>query len=78
MSNEQIRLSECYRDENDFEDGVVILFGCEVVGWINELRDPQRWEPGSVAITVDHSVYVAVGGTSYGGAEKWVLGNHVR
>jgi len=33
----------------DLKGGVVVIFGNEVAGWMNELRDPQHWEPGCVA-----------------------------
>lgn len=30
--------------------GVVVLFGGEVQGWVNTLRDPGHWRPGCIAV----------------------------
>ena len=62
-----------YRRDEGFKDGVVIFYFGELQGWMNELRDPQRWQPGCVAITPDELVYVSVGGNDYDGAREWVL-----
>lgn len=51
--------------------GVVLVFGGQVYGWKNELRDPQHERPGAIA--VDHAglAWIAVGGDDQDGAESW-------
>ncbi|WP_075882071.1 hypothetical protein [Vreelandella massiliensis] len=61
-----------YRQENpDNVDGVVLIYQGEVCGWKNELRDPQSERPGTYAVAEDGSVWQAVGGNDYDGAERW-------
>ncbi|MDZ7924936.1 MAG: hypothetical protein U5M23_12990 [Marinagarivorans sp.] len=37
-------------NKHQFSDGVVVIFNSEVAGWMNELRDPQHWIAGCVAV----------------------------
>ncbi|HAR32534.1 MAG TPA: hypothetical protein DCR95_00110 [Desulfobacter sp.] len=55
----------------DLKGGVVVIFENEVSGWMNELRDPQHWEPGCVAIDENNKMWLAVGGNPYDGAMEW-------
>lgn len=50
--------------------GVVVLFGDEVQGWGNALRDPGHWRPGCVA--VDESGGQAALGSHADGALRWL------
>lgn len=68
------KLADEYRENErpDLPDGgVVVIFGNHVAGWMDELRDPQSWEPGCFAIDENGNEWVAVGGNTYDGAEKW-------
>lgn len=51
--------------------GVVLVFGGEVYGWKNELRDPQHERPGVAAVDVAGNVWIATGGNDYDGAQRW-------
>jgi len=66
-------LATTWREENGCtgKAGVVIFFDGEVQGWCNELRDPQHWQPGCIAVDEDGRGWVAVGGTNYMGADSW-------
>ena len=67
------KLADQYRQNErpDLHGGVVVIFDNDVSGWMNELRDPQSWEPGCSAINEDGQKWVAVGGNAYDGAERW-------
>jgi len=66
-------LADQYRENErpDLKGGVVVIFDNEVSGWMDELRDPQGWEPGCFAVDEDGNVWVSVGGNAYDGAESW-------
>ncbi len=51
--------------------GVVVIFGSEVNGWVNELRNPESWRPGAVAIDEVGNVHIAAGGNDDDGAQWW-------
>lgn len=51
--------------------GVVVLFQGQVSGWMNELRNPEEWEPGCIAVDRRGNQYLAIGGDSYRGATAW-------
>ncbi len=69
MKNQEI--AKKWREENEYTGGVVIVFNGEVPGWMNELRDPQGWEPGCIAVDEQGNEWVAVGGNADDGAERW-------
>lgn len=69
VAAENIRIAEEWRCGQ--LDGFVIVYAGEVAGWINELRDPQSWQPGAVAVDLAGNQYLAFGGDSYSGARLW-------
>ena len=54
------------------ENGVVLIFGGQVYGWKNELRDAGHERPGAIAVDTSGNVFKAEGGTDYDGAKFWV------
>jgi hypothetical protein len=68
-----IRLAKAWRKENpERVGGVVVVFQKNVTGWINELRDPQHFVAGCIAIDDQNNRWQAVGGNHYDGAREWV------
>lgn len=51
--------------------GVVVLFNGKPNSWLNELRNPEAWQPGAIAVAYNGLQFVAVGGNSYEGAAQW-------
>lgn len=51
--------------------GVVVFHKTQVQGWVNELRNPEEWEPGCIAINEDGDMFMTVGGNAQTGAESW-------
>jgi len=70
---ENIEIAEQWREETEYryQGGLVIVFGGEATGWINQLRDPNHWEPGVIAVDEHGNQYQAIGGDSYNGATSW-------
>lgn len=72
-----LNLAASWRKENPLAigavgKGVVVIFEGEVAGWVDEVRNPEAWRPGCVAIGPDGRYrYVAVGGNDYDGAREW-------
>jgi hypothetical protein len=62
-----------YRSRWKTPKGGLIVFNNsgEACGWINELRDPEHWEPGCIAIDESGTRWKATGGNNYDGAESW-------
>lgn len=62
-----------WRNQNGYtgRGGVVVLFGGEVQGWCNQLRNPEHWQPGCVAVDECGNRWIAVGGNSKDGATCW-------
>ncbi len=52
--------------------GFVVFFGREPQGWIDQLRNPEHWRPGCVAIDDEGKRWIAMGGNNYDGASEWV------
>lgn len=65
-------LASQYRQFLIKTDGVVIFYNGEIQGWCNELRNPESWCPGCIAVSLDQQ-FIAIGGNGYDGAEKWQL-----
>ena len=53
--------------------GVIVICNGVVQGWVNELRDPDHWQPGCIAIDESGRRWEAVGGDNQKGAESWKL-----
>jgi hypothetical protein len=51
--------------------GVVVLFDGEVQGWVNELRNPEQWQPSCVAVNEAGDTWVSTGGDEQIGARMW-------
>ena len=55
--------------------GVFVFHMNEYQGWMNELKDPHKWVPGSVAVDESGNQWKAFGGNARNGAEKWIPRN---
>ena len=64
-------VAQKWRKERDYEDGVVIIHDNVVQGWVEKLCDPDHWQPGCVAVDEAGVVFIAAGGNSRDGAQKW-------
>lgn len=67
-----IRKAHRYRVENPRLTGGVIVFrDHKLQGWVNELRNPEHWMPGCIAVDTDGRQWQATGGNDYDGATQW-------
>ncbi len=66
-----VKIANEYRAESGRAGGAVLIYNNEVTGWQDELRDPQHWIPGCLAVIGEGRVYLAVGGTNQLGAKAW-------
>lgn len=74
MGLERIKkLADDYRknERSDFKDGLVVIFGDKVEGWMNKLGSPHQWKPGCIAVDQDGNSWLADGGNPKDGAKKW-------
>ncbi|WP_223997736.1 hypothetical protein [Burkholderia gladioli] len=55
--------------------GHVVFFLGEVQGWVNQLRNPQRWQPGCIAVDEQGRTWTTIAGNERDGALMW-LANH--
>lgn len=62
-----------WREENGYtgEGVVVVIYDGEIQGWVNELRNPESWRPGCVAIDENGNRWIATCGNDYDGAQIW-------
>jgi hypothetical protein len=62
-----------WRKDNDKigVGGVVITDGVTPCGWCNELRNPEHWAPGCIAVADDFKKWIAIGGNAQDGAKAW-------
>lgn len=74
LTDDQQDIAETWRLENGYtgKGGVVVVFDGEVQSWCNELRNPEHWQPGCVAVDEDGNEWVATDGNCHNGAEKWL------
>ncbi len=72
MKNSEI--AKKWREEyggKSCKGGLIVICNGVAQGWINELRDPNHWEPGCIVVDESGQGWVAVGGTDRDGAERW-------
>src|SRR4051812_10580414 len=69
-------VSDAWRSEENHEHGLtagfVVVCVRDAVGWIRQLSRADCWMPGSFAVGLEGQIYIADGGDSYNGAERWV------
>ncbi len=51
--------------------GVVVFYNGKAVSWVDELRNPESWEPGVIAMNAEGNFWRATGGDAYNGAKEW-------
>lgn len=72
LTTSLIKKATTWRTKHPAQTGGVIIFhGCELQGWVNQLRNPEHWMPGCIALDCDGKQYVATGGDAYNGAQRW-------
>ncbi len=66
-----------YREQEALvgKGGVVVFFQGEVQGWVNQLRNPDHWQPGCVAVDEQGHMWTTIAGSERDGALMW-LANH--
>lgn len=52
--------------------GVVVLLNGEVQSWVNELRNPEHWQPGCIAVDETGRSWTALAGNAKDGALMWL------
>lgn len=62
-----------WREANGYTEkgGVVVFHNGNPAGWVDELRDPQDWQTGCIAVDESDTEYVAHGG-DHNGAACWI------
>lgn len=66
-------LADAWRIEHGYngKGGVVVVFGGKVNSWVNDLRNPEAWVPGCIAVDEHGNQWEAMGGNPDDGAERW-------
>lgn len=52
--------------------GVVALFEGKAQGWVNELRNPEHWQPGCVAVDEQGRSWTTIAGNEREWALMWL------
>lgn len=66
-----------YREQEALvgKGGVVVFFQGKVQGWVNQLRNPEHWQPGCIAVDEQGRMWTTIAGSERNGALMW-LANH--
>jgi len=66
-------LARKWRTAHGYKDkgGVIVVCDGVVCGWVNELRNPEHWVPGCIAVDGLGNQWVSVGGNCLNGANRW-------
>lgn len=69
-----IEAAKQFRERHGFvgRGGVVVLYNGEGQSWVNELRNPEEWRPGCVAVDEAGNTWTAVAGDEQNGATMWM------
>lgn len=52
--------------------GIVVVSGGEIQSWVNELRNPEHWQPGCIAVDESGNTWTAFAGSEQAGALMWL------
>nr|WP_152567246.1 hypothetical protein [Cupriavidus metallidurans] len=50
----------------------IVVFEDKAQGWVNELRNPERWQPGCVALDEQGRSWTTIAGNERDGALMWL------
>lgn len=69
-----IEIARSWREQNGYvgRGGVIVLFDGKVQSWVNELRNPEHWQPGCVAIDEQDRSWTTIAGNQRDGALMWL------
>lgn len=69
-----LETAHLWRAQNGYigRGGVIVIFDGLAQGWVNELRNPETWRPGCIAVDETGYSWIAVGGDDQDGASKWM------
>jgi len=57
--------------------GVVVLLDCEVQSWVNQLRNPEHWQPGCIAVDEEGKSWTTIAGNQRDGALIWLPNDQI-
>jgi len=71
---EDLETAQLWRAQHGYigRGGVIVVFDGLAQGWVNELRNPESWRPGCVAVDEDGHGWIAAGGNDQHGASIWM------
>lgn len=71
---EDLETAHVWREKNGYiaKGGVIVIFNGLAQGWVRELRNPETWRPGCIAVDEAGHSWIAVGGNDQCGASKWM------
>lgn len=71
-------IAAAWRTEKGYtgRGGVIVIFDGVVNSWVNELRDPNHWAPGCIAVDESGNQWIAKGGDRQRGADRWEPVSH--
>lgn len=52
--------------------GVVVSLDGEVQSWVNQLRNPEHWQPGCIAVDEEGKSWTTIAGDQRDGALMWL------
>ena len=58
--------------------GVVVVFEGKAQGWVNKLRNPERWQPGCVAFDEQGRSWTTIAGNERDGALMWLPNDPIK
>lgn len=68
-----VEAAHAWRHQNGYERmGGIVIIGSVYISWIERLRNPEYWPPGTVAVDSEGHAWLAVGGTRSCGAVVWM------
>lgn len=72
--SDMIEIANAWRTEHGYvgRGGVIIIFGGTADAWMNQLRNPERWQPGCVAVDESGKTWTAFAGDEQNGALMWL------
>lgn len=69
-----IKSAMAWREEYDCvgRGGIVLMYDGIPDAWMNQLRNPERWRPGCIAVDEDGKTWTAIAGSEWDGALFWL------
>jgi hypothetical protein len=74
-----IKIAHAWREKNGYvgRGGVIVIYDNTADAWMDQLRNPEHWQPGCIAVAEGGKSWTAIAGNEQDGALMWLPNDQI-